>query len=55
MGIAGGAIVPQLFVYLKQQFDFQGVFLVLMAPCYLYILFYAVYGNGVGLKKHAAA
>ncbi|MFI4968549.1 MAG: sugar MFS transporter [Gammaproteobacteria bacterium] len=55
MGIAGGAIVPQLFVYLKQQFDFQSVFLVLMAPCYLYILFYAVYGNGVGLKKHTAA
>jgi FHS family L-fucose permease-like MFS transporter len=51
MGIAGGAIIPQLFVYLKQAFDFQSVFLVLMAPCYLYILFYALYGNRVGLKN----
>ena len=50
MGIAGGAVIPQIFVHLKQHFDFQTVFLVLMVPCYLYILFYAVYGYGVGLK-----
>lgn len=53
MGIAGGAVIPQLFVYLKQHFDFQSVFLVLMVPCYLYILFYAVYGHRVGLKAAA--
>ncbi|MFI4921032.1 MAG: glucose/galactose MFS transporter, partial [Gammaproteobacteria bacterium] len=51
MGIAGGAIIPQLFVYLKQLFDFQEVFLLLMAPCYLYILFYALVGNRMGLNK----
>ena len=54
MGIAGGAVIPQLFVYLKHQFDFQAVFLVLMAPCYLYILFYALYGNRVGMKRQGA-
>jgi glucose/galactose transporter len=50
MGIAGGAVIPQLFVYLKQHFYFQSVFLALMVPCYLYILFYALYGNRVGLQ-----
>jgi MFS transporter, FHS family, L-fucose permease len=54
MGIAGGAVVPQLFVYLKQQFDFQLVFLVLMVPCYLYILFYALYGSQVGMRDQGA-
>ncbi|HEV2331939.1 MAG TPA: sugar MFS transporter, partial [Gammaproteobacteria bacterium] len=54
MGIAGGAVIPQLFVHLKQHFDFQAVFLMLMVPCYLYILFYAVYGYGVGLKGAAS-
>lgn len=54
MGIVGGAIIPQLFVHLKQHLDFQFVFLILMAPCYLYILFYALYGNRVGLGKIGA-
>lgn len=48
MGIAGGAIIPQLFAVLKQYYAFQGVFLVLMAPCYVYILYYAVRGHRVG-------
>ena len=51
MGIAGGAVIPQLFVHLKQQHDFQAVFLVLMVPCYLYILFYALYGSRAGMKR----
>ena len=55
MGIAGGAVIPQLFVYLKQDFPFQTVFLALMTPCYLYILFYAVVGNRVGLQGQGAA
>jgi FHS family L-fucose permease-like MFS transporter len=49
MGIAGGAIVPQLFAHLKQHFDFQLVFMALMVPCYLYILFYGLRGHRVGL------
>jgi glucose/galactose transporter len=44
MGIAGGAIIPQAFAVLKQHYDFQAVFAVLTAPCYLYILYYAWLG-----------
>lgn len=51
MGIAGGAIVPLAFGFFKEQFDFQWVFFLLMAPCYLYILYYAVSGYKVGLKQ----
>jgi glucose/galactose transporter len=44
MGIVGGAIIPQAFAILKQHYDFQVVFAALMAPCYLYILYYAWIG-----------
>ncbi|MGN6312409.1 MAG: sugar MFS transporter [Rhodanobacteraceae bacterium] len=53
MGIAGGAIVPQLFAHLKQHFDFQGVFAALMIPCYLYILYYAISGHRAGMRRTA--
>jgi MFS transporter, FHS family, L-fucose permease len=48
MGIAGGAVVPQLFVHLKQHVDFQLAFALLMVPCYLYILYYGLAGHRVG-------
>jgi len=48
MGIAGGAVVPQLFVHLKQHIDFQLAFLLLMVPCYLYILYYGMRGHRIG-------
>lgn len=51
MGIAGGAIIPQLFAVLKQHIDFQLVFVLLMVPCYLYILFYSVVGHRAGLPQ----
>ncbi len=54
MGIAGGAIVPRLFAVLKEQYDFQAVFLALMLPSYLYILFYSLKGYRVGQPKPAA-
>jgi MFS transporter, FHS family, L-fucose permease len=47
MGIAGGAVIPLLFGYLKDAFNFQLVFLVLMLPCYIYILYYATSGYKV--------
>jgi FHS family L-fucose permease-like MFS transporter len=50
MGIAGGAVVPQLFAHLKQHFDFQAVFALLMVPCYLYILFYGMAGHRAGQR-----
>ncbi|MGH8082424.1 MAG: sugar MFS transporter [Lysobacter sp.] len=54
MGIAGGAVVPQLFAALKQHMNFQLVFLLLMVPCYLYILYFAKAGHKVGLRDRAA-
>ncbi|GAB3063569.1 sugar MFS transporter [Stenotrophomonas tumulicola] len=54
MGIAGGAIIPQAFAVLKQYLDFQLVFLLLMVPCYLYILFYSVIGHRAGLPRDMA-
>ncbi|MCS3746763.1 MULTISPECIES: sugar MFS transporter [unclassified Xanthomonas] len=53
MGIAGGAIIPQLFAILKQHYDFQVVFAALMVPCYLYILFYSLRGHRLGLPAQA--
>ena len=50
MGIAGGAVVPQLFVHLKQDHDFQLVFVMLMVPCYLYILYFALRGHKAGQR-----
>lgn len=47
MGIAGGAIIPKIFASLKEHYNFQWVFLFLMVPCYLFILFYAVKGHKV--------
>lgn len=44
MGIAGGAIVPQAYGLLERSLGYQTAFLALMAPCYLYILYYAVAG-----------
>lgn len=54
MAICGGAIVPQLFALLKQHHDFQLVFLMLMAPAYCYIFFFATIGNRIGRERAAA-
>jgi glucose/galactose transporter len=48
MAIAGGAVIPQLFVHLKQHIDIQLAFMLLMVPCYLYILYYGWAGHRVG-------
>ena len=54
MGIAGGAIIPQLFAWLKQSHDFQLVFALLMLPCYLYILYFGLRGHRVPPRGTAA-
>jgi glucose/galactose transporter len=54
MGIAGGAVIPQLFAVLKQHHDFQAVFALLVVPCYLYILYYALRGHRVGVAADRA-
>lgn len=53
MGIAGGAIWPMIYAYLKDnlKLDFQLAFFIAVIPCYLYILYFAVSGHKVGLKK----
>lgn len=48
MGIAGGAIIPKLFAELKEVYDFQLIFLVLMLPCYVYILYFSMKGYKAG-------
>jgi fucose permease len=54
MGIAGGAILPRLFVVLKQHYDFQAVFAFIVVPCYLYILYYAWRGHRAGMPADRA-
>jgi glucose/galactose transporter len=54
MAICGGAIIPQLFAVLKQHLPFQLVFLLLMAPAYCYILFFAVVGSRAGRGRDPA-
>jgi FHS family L-fucose permease-like MFS transporter len=51
MGIAGGAVIPQIFAHLKGHYDFQAVFCAVMVPCYLYIFYYAVRGYSAGRKN----
>lgn len=48
MGILGGAIISKIFAALKEVYNFQAVFFLLMTPCYLYILFYAISGYKAG-------
>ncbi|WP_131539910.1 sugar MFS transporter [Pedobacter nototheniae] len=52
MGIAGGAVWPLLYAYLKDHLhlDFQLSYFITVLPCYLFILFFAVKGHKVGLK-----
>ena len=49
MGIAGGAILPLIFGHFKEAYDFQWVFFGVMAPCYLFILYYSIAGHKVGV------
>jgi len=51
MGIAGGAVIPQTFALLRQHHDFQLVFVAIMVPCYAYILFYALRGHSIGVRR----
>jgi glucose/galactose transporter len=51
MGIAGGALIPKAFASLKETYNFQLVFLALMIPCYLYILYYSIGGYKAGKAK----
>jgi fucose permease len=54
MGIAGGAIVPQVYARLKDVMSPQSAFFWSMLPCYLYILYYALKGHRVGQREARA-
>ena len=45
MGIAGGAVLPQLFAHLKDAVGFQTMFACLMVPAYAYILFFGLFAG----------
>ncbi|MBD0294636.1 MAG: sugar MFS transporter [Bacteroidota bacterium] len=46
MGLCGNAIVPLFYGYLADRFDVRQAYWVLF-PCYLYLVFYAVYGHRI--------
>ena len=48
MGIAGGAVIPQLYGHLAHAISHQAAFFWCTLPCYLFILFYAVKGHRIG-------
>jgi FHS family L-fucose permease-like MFS transporter len=52
MGIAGGAVWPLIYAWLKDTagLDFQLAYFITVLPCYLYILYFAIAGHKVGLK-----
>lgn len=52
VGIAGGAILPKLWASLGEMksVGFQQAYWI-MVPCYLFILYFAISGHKVGLKK----
>lgn len=48
MGIAGGAIIPQIYGKLALSIEPPTAFLICMLPCYLYILFFSMRGFKAG-------
>lgn len=48
MGIAGGAVVPQVYAWLAPLSNPSTAFFSIVAPCYAYILFFAMKGHAVG-------
>jgi FHS family L-fucose permease-like MFS transporter len=55
MGIAGGAIIPQIYArLLAPRIGPQAAFFWSTLPCYLYILYYGVRGHLVGRTRAAA-
>ena len=52
MAIAGGAILPLIYGRLSESMGTRMAYII-MAPCYLYILYYAVKGHSVGKKSLA--
>jgi glucose/galactose transporter len=50
MGIAGGAVLPQIYARLSQVTSPQSAFFWSILPCYLYILYYSTWGYLAGKR-----
>lgn len=50
MGIIGGALIPPLFGWMIDSMGSQASAYVILIPCYLYILYFAVSGHRVGYR-----
>ena len=50
MAIAGGAIMPQIYAFLKDVMPFNLAFMVTLLPCYLIILYFATKGYKAGMS-----
>jgi MFS transporter, FHS family, L-fucose permease len=48
MGIAGGAVLPQVYALLVRSLSSQAAFFISTLPCYLFILFYGLKGHRIG-------
>jgi MFS transporter, FHS family, L-fucose permease len=48
MGIAGGAVLPQIYARIVPSLGPASAFFWIVAPCYAYILFYARRGHSIG-------
>lgn len=53
MGVAGGAVIPQVYAYLAKVSTSQLAFLLSMVPCYIYILYYGISGHKTGSSEHS--
>jgi len=53
MAISGGAIMPLIYGLLSDSIGSTRIAYIIMAPCYLFILYYAVKGHNVGKKSIA--
>jgi len=51
VAIVGGAVVPLIFGFIQDAVDSFQVAYWLFIPCYLFILYYALAGHKLGLKK----
>jgi glucose/galactose transporter len=53
MAISGGAIMPLVYGLISDSIGSTRMAYIIMAPCYLYILYYAAKGHNVGKKSIA--
>ena len=46
MGLCGNAVTPLIYGHLADRYDVRTAYLILI-PCYLYLIFFAVYGHAI--------